>query len=134
MYHNKSQRDFARTLRNQPTEAEKRLWRLFRAQQLCGAKFRRQAAGTIRCGWSSPYTVDFVCFWHKLIIELDGPQHIDPPAADYDARRTQWLSSRGYQVMRFRNHELDENNQAVMDALRARTQSGRLQRVEITPP
>ncbi|HEY3395106.1 MAG TPA: DUF559 domain-containing protein [Lacipirellulaceae bacterium] len=110
MYHDKHQRDFARALRNQSTEAEKRLWRLLRAQQLRGHKFRRQAA-------IGAYTVDFVCFSRKLIIELDGPQHIDPPTADYDARRTQWLSSRGFQVMRFRNQELDENIQAVMDAI-----------------
>lgn len=127
MYRDEHQRDFARALRNQSTEPERRLWRLLRAQQLRGAKFRRQAAiGT--------YTVDFVCFSHKLIIELDGPQHIDPSAADYDARRTQWLSSRGFQVMRFRNQELDENIQAVVDALPACTRTSKLQPVGITPP
>jgi very-short-patch-repair endonuclease len=110
MYRDKHQRDFARALRNQPTDAETRLWRLLRAQQLRGIKFRRQAA-------IGPYTVDFVCFSQKLIIELDGPQHVDPPAADYDARRTEWLSSRGFQVLRFRNQELDENIQAVVDAI-----------------
>jgi very-short-patch-repair endonuclease len=44
MYRNSNQRDFARSLRNNATNAEKRLWQLLRAQQLRGHKFRRQAA------------------------------------------------------------------------------------------
>jgi very-short-patch-repair endonuclease len=85
MYRDRDQRDFARDLRNQMTEAEKRLWRLLRAQQIGGWKFRRQAA-------IGPYVVDFVCFSHKLIVELDGPQHAEDDAAKHDARRTAWLA------------------------------------------
>src|SRR4051812_17578325 len=73
MYRNKAQRDFARTLRNNPTGAEKHLWRFLRAQQLHGHKFRRQAS-------IGPYTVDFICFAKQLIVELDGPQHLEPAA------------------------------------------------------
>jgi very-short-patch-repair endonuclease len=108
MYRNEDQRDFARRLRNQMTEPEERLWRLLRAQQLHGHKFRRQAA-------IGPYVVDFVCFSKKLIIELDGPQHCEPGAADQDTRRTNWLNSRGFRVLRFRNHQLDEESQSVAD-------------------
>ena len=81
------------------------------AQKLCGHKFRRQAA-------IGSYIVDFVCFATKLIVELDGPQHLEPAAAEYDRGvRTDWLSARGFHILRFRNQELDENIHAVVDAI-----------------
>jgi 5-methyltetrahydrofolate--homocysteine methyltransferase len=110
MYRDQSQRDFARLLRNQPTDAEKRLWHFLRAGKLRGHKFRRQAAiGT--------YVVDFVCFSHKLIIELDGPQHLEPDAVLHDARRTDWLAARGFRIIRFRNQELDEEIGTVVNKI-----------------
>jgi very-short-patch-repair endonuclease len=115
MYRDQEQRDFARSLRNYMTEAEKRLWQLLRAGQLGGCKFRRQAA-------IGPYIVDFVCFSHKLVVELDGPQHAEEQAARHDARRTAWLTSQGFRVLRFRNHELDEGILGVVDAIRAALQ------------
>jgi very-short-patch-repair endonuclease len=110
MYRDQDQRNFARHLRNQPTEAEKALWQILRAQQLHGHKFRRQAA-------LGPYVVDFICFSQKLVIELDGPQHLETDAADHDVRRTAWLSSRRYRVIRFRNHQLDDDIHAVVDEI-----------------
>jgi very-short-patch-repair endonuclease len=87
MYRDTTQRDRARALRNQPTDAEKRLWHFLRAQNLRGRKFRRQAA-------IGAYIVDFVCFADKLVIELDGAQHLDPEALEYDKRRDTWLAAR----------------------------------------
>jgi very-short-patch-repair endonuclease len=110
MYRDKAQRDFARTLRNESTPAEKRLWHFLRAQKLRGYKFRRQAA-------IGAYVVDFVCFSAKLVVELDGPQHLEPDAVDHDIRRTNWLSARGFHILRFRNQERDENIHAVVDAI-----------------
>jgi very-short-patch-repair endonuclease len=110
MYRDKDQRDFARTLRNTPTTAEKHLWHFLRTEKLRNQKFRRQAA-------IGPYIVDFVCFALKLIIELDGPQHQEPTALDYDTRRTAWLSSRGFKVIRFRNQELDEDIRTVIETI-----------------
>ena len=109
MYRDQEQRDFARSLRNQPTEAEKLLWYFLRAERL-GVKFRRQAA-------IGAYIVDFVCFSHKLIVELDGPQHLTAEARAYDLRRTTWLTSRGFQVIRYRNQELDENPRGVVEKI-----------------
>ena len=76
-------------------------------------KFRRQAA-------IGAYIVDFVCFSHRLIVELDGPQHIDARGQDHDVRRTAWLASRGFRVIRFRNQELDEDIWAVIEAIKRR--------------
>jgi very-short-patch-repair endonuclease len=109
MYRDANQRDFARDLRNSPTPAEERLWHFLKAGKL-GVKFRRQAA-------IGSYLVDFVCFPAKLIIELDGPQHLTPEALEYDGRRTNWLASQGFHIIRFRNQELDDNIHGVVDTI-----------------
>ena len=111
MYRDSDQRDFARRLRSQLTGAEKRLWHLLRAGQLSGHKFRRQAA-------LGPYIVDFICFTRRLIVELDGPQHQETACAEHDAGRTAWLTDRGYRVIRFRNHEVDEDVHRVVETIR----------------
>ena len=84
----------ARRLRNEGTDAERRLWYFLRRQQLDGRKFRRQypLAG---------YIVDFVCLPAHLVIELDGGQHLD--ALTYDEVRTHTLEREGYRVLRFWN-------------------------------
>jgi very-short-patch-repair endonuclease len=110
MYRNAEQRDFARKLRNVMTPAERVLWRLLRADQLQGFRFRRQAS-------IGPYTVDFVCFAKKLIVELDGPQHAEAIVAAHDTERTEWLLGQGFRVLRFWNHQLDDGAQPVADAI-----------------
>ncbi|MDE2307342.1 MAG: endonuclease domain-containing protein [Xanthomonadaceae bacterium] len=86
----------ARQLRNESTDAERRLWYFLRRQQLAGYKFRRQypLAG---------YIADFVCVPARLVIELDGGQHLD--ALAYDRRRTEVLQREGYRVLRFWNDD-----------------------------
>ena len=101
----------ARELRRNATPAERKLWAALCRKQL-GVKFRRQHA-------IGPYIADFCCVKHKLIIEVDGSQHLDQ--ADYDAARTEFLASKGYRVLRFWNHEvmknLDEVIRLIQDAL-----------------
>jgi very-short-patch-repair endonuclease len=58
----------ARGMRREPTEAERKMWRLLRSRQLGAFKFRRQEK-------LGRYIVDFVCFDSMLIVELDGGQH-----------------------------------------------------------
>ena len=116
MYRDEQQRRRARELRNFATNAEKHLWRHLRAEQFRNYKFRRQAA-------IGAYIVDFVCFSQKLIVELDGPQHLDLAAVEYDERRTAWLNSQGFRVLRFRNQQLDEDMQSVLDAIAAGLES-----------
>lgn len=69
----------ARQLRKNTTAAEKQLWQQLRAKQLHGFKFKRQQP-------IGNYIVDFVCFEKRLVIELDGGQHMEQ--ADGDALRT----------------------------------------------
>ena len=81
----------ARKLRAGMTDAERMLWSHLRNRRLQGFKFRRQfpVAGFI---------ADFACIEAKLIVEVDGGQHLDH--VTFDLRRTEKLSELGYQVMR----------------------------------
>lgn len=89
----------ARQLRSNPTDAEIRLW----------SKLRRQAP-------IGPYYVDFVCLEKKLILEIDGGQHA--VRQDFDAKRTRWLESEGYRVIRFWNNEVLGNLDGVLESIR----------------
>ena len=99
---------FARTLRRQSTEAEKKLWFHLRDRRFFEIKFRRQFS-------VGPYVVDFICYEHQLIIELDGGQHTEQ--RDYDARRSKYLINRGYRVVRFWNHDVLLDIDSVLEAL-----------------
>ena len=60
-----------------------------------------------------PYVVDFFCPHAKLVIEVDGGQHADDCAVIRDDRRTRWLESRGYRVLRFWNNDVLQNLEGV---------------------
>jgi very-short-patch-repair endonuclease len=79
-------------------------------KQLQGFKFRRQAA-------IGDFVVDFVCFSHKLVIELDGGQHNTQSAKAYDQGRSDWLQTQGFRVLRFWNHDVMEDTDAVADVI-----------------
>ena len=61
------------------------------------------------------YVVDFLCEEAHLIVEVDGGQHAESIAGD--ARRTQWLNARGYEVIRFWNNDALANTQGVLAAI-----------------
>jgi very-short-patch-repair endonuclease len=98
----------ARKLRRNATEAEKRLWSRLRDRQLAGRKFRRQVP-------IGPYVVDFFCPDGELIVELDGGQHAIE--TERDDKRTRWLESEGYRVIRFWNNDVLGNTDGVLDAI-----------------
>jgi very-short-patch-repair endonuclease len=105
----------ARNLRSNMTQAERRLWYHLRDRRFDGWKFRRQVS-------LGDYVVDFICQSARLIIEVDGGQHME--RRDADATRTAWLDSQGYRVLRFWNNDVLGNldgvavvvMQALMDA------------------
>jgi very-short-patch-repair endonuclease len=92
-------------LRHEPTPAQAKLWKFLRLQQLDGTHFRRQYA-------IDKYIVDFCAPRAKLIIEVDGSQHLDQQ--DHDAERTEFLKAKGYRVLRFWNNDILNNIQGVM--------------------
>ena len=100
-------RALAKGLRTQMTDAEQRLWYRLRAHRFLDLKFKRQAP-------IGPYVVDFICFDHKLIVEVDGGQHA---ANMSDSRRDAWLSSEGYRVLRFWNHDVLKRTDAVLEEI-----------------
>jgi len=101
----------ARRLRKQATEAERRLWQRIRNRQLDGAKFRRQVP-------IGPYIVDFACLSKRIIIELDGGQHVEPEHSRRDVNRDRWLEERGFRVLRFWDNEVFTNLDGVLAVIR----------------
>ena len=94
----------AKTLRIGMTDAERRLCSRIRHEQL-GVKFRRQhPVGT--------YVLDFACLAPKLAIEIDGSQHLEQ--LTYDERRTAWLASQGFAVLRVWANEVLAETDAVV--------------------
>ena len=98
----------ARKLRRTQTDAERALWQRMRDRQLHGYKFRRQMP-------VKPYIVDFACIELKLIVELDGSQHLQQK--QHDDQRTRFLEASGYQVVRFWNNEVLKNMESVLESL-----------------
>jgi very-short-patch-repair endonuclease len=100
--------DFARQLRWNATDPERLLWKHLRRRQIDGFRFRRQRP-------FGPYVCDFVCLEAKLIVELDGSQHVE--RTDYDAQRDAFLRSCGYRVLRFWNGDVTANTTGVLDTI-----------------
>ncbi len=94
-------------LRKESTPAESKLWSRLRKDQL-GVTFRRQHA-------IGKYIPDFCSPRGKLVIELDGSQHLDQEK--YDAERTLYLESQGYKVIRFWNGQVMNNIDGVIQAI-----------------
>ena len=90
----------ARTLRKEMTRQERHLWYDF-LKNLPQTVHRQKMIGN--------FIVDFYIPSCKLVIELDGAQHTEPQAAEYDAHRTAYLQSIGCRVLRYGNNELDTN-------------------------
>jgi very-short-patch-repair endonuclease len=97
----------AQRLRRDMTDAERKLWSALRNRQLEGAKFRKQQP-------IGPFIVDFVCQEHRLVVEADGGQHAESSA---DLRRTAFLESKGYRVLRFWNTDILTNLNGVADVI-----------------
>ncbi len=111
-------RQKARQLRNSAIDAEVRLWHHLRLKQLGGCRFRRQVP-------IAGYIVDFICLERKLIVELDGGQHLD--LAVRDLVRTRKLEAAGYRVQRYWNHEVLLQVADVLEDILRKLESGELQ-------
>ena len=103
-----SLKHLTRKLRKNHTDHESQLWYYLRAKRLNGLKFKRQQQ-------IGKYIVDFVCFEKKLIIELDGSQHL--LNQHKDQIRDAWLGKEGFRVLRFHNNEFIENKEQVVERI-----------------
>lgn len=100
----------ARYLRKSQTDAESLLWSRLRARQLTGIKFRRQHP-------IGPYVLDFYCAEAHLAVEVDGSQHLESIAINQDQARMKFLENKSIKVIRFWNHEVLENLDAVLESI-----------------
>lgn len=96
-------RHFAKGMRTNATDAERKLWSMLRAGRLGGLKFKRQVP-------IDGYILDFVCFEARLIIEADGGQHSE---SSRDARRDQHFIEQGFRTLRFWNSDILTNPDGV---------------------
>lgn len=102
-----SKQAFAKQLRSSMTDAERLLWFHLRGHRLNGVKFKRQQP-------IGDYIVDFVCFERRLVIEVDGGQHLENAS---DQQREAWLRGQGFEVLRFWNNEVLGQTEAVLEKI-----------------
>ncbi len=98
----------AKQLHRNMSPAEEKLWQHLRAHRMSDVHFRNQHA-------IGSYIVDFCAPRKKLIIELDGSQHLDQK--EYDEARTAYLELRGYKVLRFWNHDVMNHIDEVLNVI-----------------
>ncbi len=108
----------ARALRKAMTPQEVKLWVHLRRLHPQGLHFRRQAP-------LEGYLLDFVCFKHRLIVEVDGSQHGEATGLAHDAKRDAHFASLGFLTLRFWNPEIDENLDGVVETIIARARENR---------
>ena len=102
-----AKRSAARALRQGMTESEQRLWFHLRRRQLGGFRFRRQHP-------VGPFVVDFICIERRLVVEMDGAQHLESAT---DLVRDAWLQRRGFHVLRCWNPDVLERTEQVLAAI-----------------
>ncbi len=111
----------ARRLRQGGNIAEARLWNELKDRQLGGHKFVRQLP-------IGPYTANFACRRARLIVEIDGSQHVDN---DRDRLRDDFLLSEGWSVLRMWNVDVLKDLASVCETILAAL-DGRLDPVVAT--
>ncbi len=99
-----------RSLRQNQTPAEFRLWMQLRGKRVGNRRFRRQFR-------IDRYIVDFVCLSARLIVEVDGPTH--EVTEGRDALRTRRLEAQGYRVIRFFNQQVMRDLDSVVRTIEA---------------
>ena len=111
--YNKKLKHRSRELRNNMTDAERKLWSKVRRKQIMGRQFYRQKP-------VGNYIVDFYCPSAKLIIEVDGGQHFQKEQQDYDRVRDEFLMGLGFKVLRFSNLDVLKNIEGVVEMIEER--------------
>ena len=108
--YNANLKDKARQLRKNLTDSEKALWSRLRNKQLLGVQFYRQKP-------IGEYIVDFFAPRAKLVVEVDGAQHMEGDHALKDGTRDGYLVSLGLKVLRFNSREVLKESDAVVEAI-----------------
>ncbi|MFC4820104.1 endonuclease domain-containing protein [Dokdonella ginsengisoli] len=104
----------ARALRRRATDAEQKLWYFLRNRRLSGYRFRRQVP-------LGGYVADFACMQARLVVELDGGQHVDRRVED--EARARHLERGGFRVLRFWDDDALLRTEAVLESILAALRS-----------
>ena len=102
---------FSKTLRENPTPQESKLWNALRNNQLNGFKFRQQHP-------LNRFVADFYCHKAKLVIEIDGGYHDEKMQKLYDNWRNEVINEFGISILRFRNEEVDNSFEHVLSKIK----------------
>ncbi len=100
----------ARQLRKNMTDSERVLWSHLRGKQLSGVQFYRQKP-------IGEYIVDFFAPRTKLVVEVDGSQHLEGEQAEKDRHRDEYLATVGIKVFRFNNREVLVETDVVVEVI-----------------
>jgi len=98
----------AKQLHREMTEPEAKLWAHLRAHRMGDVHFRKQHA-------IGNYIVDFCAPSKKLVIELDGSQHLEQQ--EYDKERSVFLNLKSYKVLRFWNNAVMNDLERVLTVI-----------------
>jgi very-short-patch-repair endonuclease len=101
---------YAKELRKKSTISEVILWDELKNKKFYGYKFNRQKI------LLNKYIVDFYCPKIKLIIEIDGKTHENKYM--YDKKREEEIKSKNYNIIRFRDIDINNNIEGVLDGLK----------------
>ena len=108
--YNPKLKNTARTLRKNMTESERVLWARLRGKQILTVQFYRQKP-------IGKYIVDFYAPKTKLVIEVDGSQHMKENNSKRDKDRDTYLAGLGIKVLRFNSREVLRDTDEVMEVI-----------------
>jgi very-short-patch-repair endonuclease len=98
----------ARELRKSQTDSEYHLWTHLKGRQFQGIQFYRQKP-------IGNYIVDFYAPKAKLVIEIDGSQHLEQKGIEEDHKRDRVLMKLGLRVIRFSSRDVLLQTEAVLE-------------------
>ena len=104
-------KEYRQILRRTTTPTENMLWRKLKGKQLDGLRFRQQHG-------YGPYVLDFYCPSLRLCIELDGNIHDEEQVRLKDEERTEFLLEQRIHVLRFRNEDVENDVEGVLERIR----------------
>ena len=100
----------ARRLRKEMTDSEKKLWSRLRGKQIMDTQFYRQKP-------LGNYIVDFYAPKAKIVIEVDGSQHMEEDARQKDVLRDKYLKNQNLSILRFNNLQVLQELDSVVEVI-----------------
>ena len=108
--------EFAKKLRDNPTETECFLWNFLSGSKFVGVRFKRQHPVLY-------FIADFYCHKAKLIIEIDGGYHQIPEQYQYDINRDAELAKLGLKTIRFTNEQVLFETERVLQKIKTEVEN-----------